>query len=257
MVKARNSMIDVSVTVPAFNEGTRLPPYVERLVDVALAREAPVVEFLVSDDGSDEASAAKEREAVERAQRRFEEAGAPHRFRFRRAEKNRGKGAAIRQGWAEAAADARWLAFVDADGAISAEEFFRVASMLDDLRADVVAGSRIRMAGRHIERSVFRHLQGRVFATMVEWTFNFGFYDTQCGLKFFRGDLLRSVLPRLAEEHWMLDIEVLAQFQRQGARAVEVPIDWVDFAGSRVRFGVDAARMFVGLRRIQKRVLGG
>lgn len=250
-------MIDVSVTVPAFNEGDRLPPFIDQLTDAALARVSPTVEFLVSDDGSNDDSARRELEAVERAQARFEEARVGHRFRFRRSERNAGKGTAIRSGWAEADPGARWLAFIDADGAICADEFFRVASILDDLNADVVAGSRVKMAGKNIERNLFRHLQGRVFATLVEQAFELGFYDTQCGLKFFRAELVRQVLPLLREERWMLDVEVLAQMKRLGGRAIEVPIDWVDSPESRVRFGVDAVRMLAAIRRVRGRIAGG
>ncbi len=127
-----------------------------------------------------------------------------------------------------------------------------MAGMLQELPIDVLAGSRIRMAGRFIERSLFRHLQGRVFATLTDVMLELGFYDTQCGAKFFRASLLRPELSRLVEERWLLDLEVLALMKDRGARCLELPIDWVDQADSRVRFLTDAVRMFLGLRQVQK-----
>ncbi|MBX5480357.1 MAG: glycosyltransferase [Myxococcaceae bacterium] len=246
--------VDVSVTIPAWNEGGRLPTFLAQIAATALQVRAPVMEVIVSDDGSRNDSAEAEGAAVEAAQERMVAARAPHRFRFVRAEQNAGKGAAIRRGWAHAAPEARWLGFVDADGAISAGELFRTAGMLDELGADLVAGSRVKMAGRTIERKLFRHVQGRVFATLVEQMFALGFYDTQCGLKYCRAELLRPLIPRLQEQHWLLDIELLAHMKQAGARMVEVPIDWVDNADSRVRFGIDAVRMLAGLRRIKSRL---
>lgn len=244
----------ISVAIPAFNEGKRLPPFIADLARTAIEERNTAVEFIVCDDGSQAEAAEAERAAVEAAQAELDRAGVAHRFRFVRAEKNGGKGAAIRLGWSEAAADADWLAFLDADGAVSAREFFRLARTLESADAEAVAASRIKMAGKTIDRDFFRHLQGRVFATMAEWTFRLGFYDTQCGLKFFRASALRPILPRLRETHWLLDLEVLAYLKRGGAKFVEVPIDWVDQADSRVRFGVDAVRMFRGLQRIKRNV---
>lgn len=247
-------MTTVSCAIPCFNEGRRLPPYLEQLRRVALVTPAPAVEFVVVDDGSKPEDRESERAAVEACRAAMEAAGAPHTFRFVEAPVNGGKGAAIRLGWTSARADAEWLAFVDADGAISAEEFFRVAGTLDPADADVVAGSRVKMAGKHIDRNLFRHLQGRVFATLVELAFGFGFYDTQCGLKFARSALLRPQIDGLRESGWMLDVELLGRMKQVGGRFREVPIDWEDAGESKVRFGIDAVRMFLSIRRIQRRL---
>jgi dolichyl-phosphate beta-glucosyltransferase len=245
----------VSVVIPAYNEGVRLPAFVEQLTRVCLATAAPVLELIVSDDGSTPEHLEKERASVERAQARLAEAGSPHRFRFLMAERNGGKGSAIRRGWRESDPQAEWLAFLDADGAVGAEEFLRLATQATTSRSlDVVVGSRIRMAGRHVERTLFRHLQGRIFATLTDLRFQLGFYDTQCGAKLFRASMLRPLLDRLQENRWLLDVELLVLMQRQGARPLEVPIDWADAGDSKVRFGVDAAKMFWGLRQMHRRL---
>jgi dolichyl-phosphate beta-glucosyltransferase len=80
------------------------------------------------------------------------------------------------------------------------------------------------------------------------------FYDTQCGVKFFRAERLRAVLPALREERWLLDVELLAVLEREGARLLEEPIDWADPGGSKVRFGIDPIRMFIGLLRLHRRL---
>jgi glycosyltransferase involved in cell wall biosynthesis len=165
--------------------------------------------------------------------------------------RNRGKGGAIRLGWAAADEGAEWLAFVDADGAISAAEFWRLTGLLASAD-DLVAGARVLMAGRRIQRSLLRHLQGRVFATLTELSFRLGFYDTQCGVKFVRSALLRPHLGALQESRWMLDIELLALVQRLGGRMREEPIDWWDPGGSKVRPVIDALKMLLGLRRIHR-----
>jgi glycosyltransferase involved in cell wall biosynthesis len=114
--------------------------------------------------------AAAHQAAVERVTGELAEKRASHRVEFVRADRNRGKGAAIRLGWNRAAADASWLTFIDADGAIPAREYWRMASLLPATEADIVCACRIKMAGRTIDRTLFRHFQGRLFATFAEGT---------------------------------------------------------------------------------------
>jgi hypothetical protein len=138
---------------------------------------------------------------------------------------------------------------------VAAREAWRLVRLLErDEGADAIAGARVLMAGRAIDRSLFRHLQGRIFATLTERAFRFGFYDTQCGVKLFRASLLRPLLPRLREDRWLLDIEVLALLKRAGARFREEPIDWSDPGGSKVVPGLDAVKMAVGLWRMRRRL---
>jgi dolichyl-phosphate beta-glucosyltransferase len=249
----------LSVVIPAYNEGEHLPHFVERLTQVFLAQPTPavglIVEFIVSDDGSAPEHSERQRRCVEAAQARLSQAHSPHRFTYLRAERNGGKGSAIRLGWSQASPSANWLAFLDADGAVNAEEFRRLAVLAaSSPEVDVIVGSRVKMAGRRVVRGLFRHLQGRIFATLTDHRFELGFYDTQCGVKFFRAPLLRPLLGVLQEERWLLDVELLALMQRQGARAIEVPIDWEDPGQSKVIPGLDAAKMFWGLLKLKQRL---
>lgn len=248
----------ISVAVPAFNEGARLPLLVDEFVAEGLGVQSPVVEFIVSDDGSREEHARRYAEIVEEGQARLAAAGAPHQLRCIHAPQNQGKGSAIRRAWSHADPEARWLAFLDADGAVSGSEFWRLSRLLtEEAPFDVMAASRVKMAGRSIDRKLFRHLQGRVFATLTEQLFGLGFYDTQCGLKFLRAELLRPVLSTLVEDRWLLDVELLVLLRRQGARFHEEPVDWHEPGGSKVRFGIDPLRMFAGLVKMRTRLGGG
>jgi glycosyltransferase involved in cell wall biosynthesis len=244
-----------SVVIPAFNEGLRLPPFLAELARIGLDHLSTPVEILVIDDGSSQEQVAALRACVAAAAETLAAAGSRHTVRLVESLSNQGKGSAIRLGWNEADPDSTWLGFLDADGAVPAAEFWRLVRMLGD-DVDVLAGSRILMAGRHVHRSVYRHLQGRVFATLTEWSFGLGFYDTQCGVKLMRAALLRPHLAALRERGWLLDVELLALMLRQNARLREEPIDWADPGGSKVRFGVDALRMLLGLRRIKRGLAG-
>jgi hypothetical protein len=112
------------------------------------------------------------------------------------------------------------------------------------------------MAGRTIDRSLFRHFQGRLFATFAEELFHLGFYDTQTGMKAFRGALLRPLLPELREDRWLLDVEVLVRMVRGGARPIEVPVDCFMRGGTSLVLGVDPLRMAVQMLKLRSRLRG-
>ncbi|HVP69651.1 MAG TPA: glycosyltransferase [Anaeromyxobacteraceae bacterium] len=249
------SRIQVSVVIPAFNEGLRLPAFVEDIARLASEASAPPVEFLVVDDGSSPDHLARHEEAVERARAVLAGSGSPHAVRLLREGRNRGKGAAIRSGWRQSDPQSGWLGFVDGDGAVPAREVWRLVGLLDPRRFDLLAGARIRMAGHRVERSLVRHLQGRVFATFAEQIIPNGFYDTQCGIKFAAAARLRACLEALAETRWLLDLELITLLQRAGARCVEEPIDWSDPGGSKVVPLLDPLKMLLGLLRLRRRLL--
>ncbi|HEX2687357.1 MAG TPA: glycosyltransferase [Kofleriaceae bacterium] len=250
------STFTVSVILPAYNEGERFPPYLGQLVQEAIAHPSPAVELIVSDDGSTPEHAERLRACVAVAQASLARARSLHRVAYVAAKRNGGKGSAIRLGWSRVSPEATWLAFLDADGSVGAKEFFRLAGLVAaSSDVDVVSGSRILMAGRRVTRSRFRHLQGRLFAALTDLQFQLRFYDTQCGVKFFRASLLRPLLPALREQRWLLDVELLALMKRRNARALEVPIDWAEVGGSKLTPGLDALRMLRDLTRLKKRLV--
>jgi dolichyl-phosphate beta-glucosyltransferase len=249
--------VSIVTVIPAYNEGDRLAAFLGDWAAIGLSHPNLTVTAIVVDDGSKSEMAAAHQAAVERVARELAEKRAPHRVQFVRADRNRGKGAAIRLGWNHAAADASWLTFIDADGAIPAREYWRVASLLPVTEADVVCACRVKMAGRTIDRTLFRHFQGRLFATLAEELFHLGFYDTQTGMKAFRASMLRPLLPRLQEDRWLLDVELLVLMSQAGARAIEVPIDCYMRGPSALTFGLDPLRMGMQLVKLRSRLRAG
>lgn len=217
--------VSIATVFPTYNEGERLATFLLDWAAVGNDHRNVAATAIVVDDGSEAGKAAEHEAVVARVSQSLGSSGSPHRIVYVRADKNRGKGAAIRLGWSRAAADAAWLTFIDADGAIPAREYWRFTDQLPAASADVVCACRIRMAGRDIDRSLFRHFQGRLFATFAEELFHLGFYDTQTGMKAFRGTMVRPLLGRLQEDRWLLDVELLVLLTRAGARCIEVPID--------------------------------
>jgi dolichyl-phosphate beta-glucosyltransferase len=99
-----------------------------------------------------------------------------------------------------------------------------------------VLASRIRMLGRHIERTPMRHYLGRVFATIASMTLRLPIYDSQCGAKVFRNiPALHQALSQPMTTRWTFDVELLQRLLVAGvdpARMSEMPLQaWADRRG--------------------------
>jgi len=163
---------------------------------------------------------------------------------------NRGKGEAVRQGMLFAIAQypsCKYLGYWDADLATPLfliPEFLRVFS--ERPYCQVVIGSRIKSAGRDIQRNFFRHYLGRIVASCTQILLRPNCYDTQCGAKIFaHTNALRVILQKSFVSRWIFDIELLlrlrnilgvAQLSDWNAVAFELPLSvWHEQGHSKIR----------------------
>jgi dolichyl-phosphate beta-glucosyltransferase len=211
----------LSMVVPAFQEAGRILPTLLS-VTLYLRELGRPFEVLVVDDGSrDDTVAVVERFAATHPEVRVVSLG-----------RNRGKGAAVREGMR--VARGAWLLMNDADGATPIGELDRLL-VAAARGVPVVIGSRALAApGVRIERHVARFVIGRIFARLVQWLAVPGIADSQCGFKLFRRDAAEAVFPRQRLERFGFDVEVLYLAHRLGFGIAEVAVNWNNVAGSKV-----------------------
>jgi glycosyltransferase involved in cell wall biosynthesis len=163
---------------------------------------------------------------------------------------NRGKGGAIYAGWDSAEEeDFGWLAFVDADGAVSSKETVRfLATTSSSPAADraCLFAVRTRDAGTEVRRTPLRKILGNVFRLLVRATVRLPLRDTQCGLKAVPADCYRNVRQQLQERRFIFDVELAAYLLRSGCTLREFPISWEESPGSTLGV-LSAAHMLVAL----------
>lgn len=238
------SMPDFLLVIPAYREHLRLPPFLAELTRV-LSKADFATEILVVDDGSPDEERYTMLGAIQPGLqgqcRVLEPILLPA---------NQGKGAAVLAGW-RSGIRCRWVSFVDADGAISPEEILRLFNLaIGEARHEhipTIFATRIRMLGRQIRRRFYRHLSGRVFATVVGNLLESHVYDTQCGFKIVPTESFQRINPLLKEAGFCFDVELLLALEHAGAQVIEVPIDWEDKAGGSVRVLRDG---FIMLRQV-------
>jgi hypothetical protein len=77
-------------------------------------------------------------------------------------------------------------------------------------------------------------------------------YDTQCGAKIFRKELLEPAFSEPFVSRWIFDVELLL---RLGDRTIiECPVrEWHDVPGSKVGVLTDAFQVFADILKIRRR----
>ncbi len=194
----------LSVIIPAYNESATLAEVVRRV-----AATPQDTEIIVVDDGSTDGTRALIRE--------LEEQGA---IRALFHERNSGKGAALRSGFAAATGDA--VVVQDADLEYDPQEYGKLLAPIEAGKADVVFGSRF-LGGDSHRVLYFWHSVGNRFLTLISNMFsNINLTDMETGYKMFRRELIQGI--EIEEARFGFEPEITAKVAKQGARIYEVGI---------------------------------
>jgi dolichyl-phosphate beta-glucosyltransferase len=224
--------LELSVILPAYNEEARLERGV-RAVLAWLDDHGTQSEVIVVDDGSrDGTRALADRLAGEDARIRV--------FGF---ERNRGKGAAVREGVTHAQGD--FVLFTDVDQSTPMDEWPRLRAFLGDGYDVVLASREVVGAERVVPQPWYRRSMGYAFMVLRGWVVLPGFIDTQCGFKAFTRAAAADIFTRTKLEGFCFDVEVLAIAVHRGLRVIEVPVHWTDDPRSTVSPVADSWRMFL------------
>jgi glycosyltransferase involved in cell wall biosynthesis len=194
----------ISVVIPVYNELKTIGTVIERVLDTGFD-----VEIIVVDDASTDGT------------REFLRTCRHPRVRVVYHEKNAGKGAALRSGFALAS---RPYVFVqDADLEYDPRDFALMLPPLMDGRADMVYGSRF-LGGPH-RVLFFWHYLGNRFLTLVSNVItDLNLSDMETGQKAFVREKLMGL--KLSASRFTFEPEITAKAARAGWRVYEVPISY-------------------------------
>lgn len=151
----------------------------------------------------------------------------------------RGKGSAVRRGIMTS--QARFVGYMDADLATPIETLDLVVPLLESGYQAVVGSRHVRGAIRAERQTLQRVLGGAAFRAMARKVLP-GVADTQCGFKFFAGEVIREFAHDLRIDGYAFDIELLGRIIDLGMPVKEVPVVWSDRNGSTFHTLRDGAR---------------
>lgn len=218
----------LSLIIPAYNEGGRLPKTLPQVVEFLQGQPYAAEVLVVNNNSQDDTRAVADGFA------------AAHPFVRVLDEPVQGKGAAVRTGML--AARGEYLFIADADLSMPIHEVSKfLPPALNGY--DVAIGSREAPGAVRYNEPEYRHVMGRVFNFIVKVLAIPGFQDTQCGFKCFRRHVAHDVFTRQTINGWAFDVEVLFVALRHGYKVVEVPIDWYYRHSSRVNPVRDSINM--------------
>ncbi len=233
--------VDLSVVVPVFNGAELVAPGVTLLAE-ALAARPGSWEIVLVDDGSTDGTAAR--------------APVSGRVRLVALPKNRGKFAAIKAGMA--AARGRCRIFTDVDVPYDLEALAYVESLVNERGFHVVVGDRTLDASAGAERRPWPRAAASVaFAGLVRLFVTGGLFDTQCGLKGFRGDVADLLFPLLTVDGFAGDVELLYVALKYNLELRRIPVRLRRHDASTVRVGAHAPGMLLEVLKMRGKWVRG
>jgi glycosyltransferase involved in cell wall biosynthesis len=207
----------VSLVIPVYNEISTLAELLRRCIAVDFPKELVIVDDC-SRDGSREFLAQLMDEGLKAL------GGNPvnrNELRVLFQEKNQGKGAALRRGFAEATGDI--ILVQDADLEYDPRDIPKVIQPILDGDADVVYGSRFTGTPRRV--LYFWHtVMNNLLTTLSNMTSGLNLTDMETCYKAFRAEVLRSVT--VDEDRFGFEPEITAKIARGNWRVFEVPISY-------------------------------
>ena len=212
----------VSVILPAYNEGARLPSCLDRLL-IYLASQDFDYEVIVLADGCTDDT---ERIAAEYA------TSDPHVILVSFPERL-GKGGGILNAAHEATGDV--LIYMDVDLATTPSEILLALRKMEEEGADIVYGSRYSPDSRIlVQPPLHRKFLRKAFTFLFRLLFGIDLYDTQCGFKAIRRSVFNSLSNELKIKGFAFDVDLAVKAVRHGYRILEIPVTWSYMEGSKV-----------------------
>jgi glycosyltransferase involved in cell wall biosynthesis len=199
--------LSLSVVMPVYNEVQTI----EKIVDAVLASPVGELELILVDDGSSDGTRDVLRDKIE-----------PKVARVLYHDRNQGKGAALRTGFAAATGDV--VLIQDADLEYDPRDYPRLLEPIAEGHADVVYGSRFVGSGPHRVLYFWHYVVNRGLTMLSNMFTNLNLTDMEVCYKVFRREILRQI--EIEENRFGFEPEITAKVARLHCRIYEVGISY-------------------------------
>jgi len=150
---------------------------------------------------------------------------------FRLEEKGRGR--AVKRAWSNSKAD--YCAYMDLDLSTDLKHLPNLLSALQK-GYDIAIGSRLAKGANVEGRTILREFTSRTLNFFfIQMWFHTHFTDAQCGFKAVTRQVVDELIPKIKDNDWFFDGELLIVGEKSGYKIYEEPVHWIDNPGSTVR----------------------
>jgi len=198
----------LSVVMPVYNEKNTVEEIVRRVRAVPIPKQ-----IILVDDGSSDGT----REVLAALETSDD-------LEIHYHDQNRGKGAALRTGFAAATGDI--VIVQDADLEYDANQYPQLIQPIVEGQADVVYGSRFVSSGPHRVLYYWHYVANRALTTLSNMFTDLNLTDMETCYKVFRRDVVEAILPTLKQDRFGIEPEMTAKVARRGYRIYEIGITY-------------------------------
>ena len=161
----------------------------------------------------------------------------------------KGRGRALKAAWLGSEADV--LSYMDVDLSTDIRAYPALVRAIAEEGYDVATGSRL-AKGARTKRSLKRDTLSRGYNLLIKTAFRTRFSDAQCGFKAVSKRAARALLPRVENNEWFFDTELLILAERGGYRVKDIPVRWLEDTDTRVNIRKTVIEDLQGLWRLKR-----
>jgi glycosyltransferase involved in cell wall biosynthesis len=159
----------------------------------------------------------------------------------------KGRGRALRAAWMASTADI--VSYMDVDLSTNPTHFPQLIKAVES-GYHIAVGSRLSKESQ-VTRSFKREFISRSYNLMIKSLFFTSFPDAQCGFKALTRQAAQAIVPKVQNNNWFFDTELLIIASKGGYRIKSVPVNWVDDPDSTVKVLGTATEDIKGLLRLR------
>src|SRR3989344_2767514 len=145
----------------------------------------------------------------------------------------KGRGRAVKRVWSQSKCD--YCVYMDLD---LSTDLVHLPNILKKLESgyDITIGSRLARGAKVEGRTFIRELTSRALNFFfIQFFFHTHFTDAQCGFKGVTRRVVEKLLPKIKDNEWFFDGELLIVGEKSGYKIYEEPVHWIDNPGSTLR----------------------
>ncbi len=238
--------MNLSIIIPVWNEAGKIANDIREVITFSKEQDWEI-ELIIVDDGSeDQTSSLAEDMSVPASVIKKVIRYTPH----------RGKGFAVRKGIAESTGEL--VMFMDSGQNVPLSYINVGIKQIEQGDCDILIGSRYLPASIIRKKLVwYRQISSFIFRKFIKWFLHIPKFisDTQCGFKFFRGDIARELFSNCQSDGFIFDLEIILSAIRKEYLICEFAIEWTCDRDSRLSLIHSLFPILKDMRRLRREFL--